>query len=317
MELPDKILSSLETLLEAVSRAVLKKKPEDMAGFLASYFQEFVDFQKANPNLVLTEVVEKLDLKQETWNGKPEEEPSTSNEESCTDSGEDHLEELTLCSSRTTVCPSLISSIPESKHRSGPEGASAPEGSELECVPAQLPAPVEDSSGSVPLVRDVATIVPTLQEDVSAASAAEAAGSQLRVQPWLFMSGEQGPSGSQVLILATDVNQVSSVLLQGQPSSLPPPPPGQEQLQAMPSCSMAEVISTTDKLVTDAEIPSCTLQFPDKIIFSFTGQAPSSIKLSLNAVQDSWLAANNAGFQPEQMEAIAPMESAEQTFCIR
>ncbi|OXB61273.1 hypothetical protein ASZ78_010189, partial [Callipepla squamata] len=72
MELPDKLLSSLGTLLEAVSRAVLKKKPEDMAGFLASYFQEFVDFQKAsfvllfsaNPNLVLTEVVEKLDLKQ-------------------------------------------------------------------------------------------------------------------------------------------------------------------------------------------------------------------------------------------------------------
>ena len=64
MEPPDNVLNCLKTLLEGVSRAVIKQKPEDIAGFLASYFQEFIDFQKENPNLILTEVVEKFDFKQ-------------------------------------------------------------------------------------------------------------------------------------------------------------------------------------------------------------------------------------------------------------
>uniref|UniRef100_A0A8C2Y9P2 RIIa domain-containing protein n=1 Tax=Coturnix japonica TaxID=93934 RepID=A0A8C2Y9P2_COTJA len=46
MEPPDNVLSSLQTLLEGVSKAVIKQKPEDIAGFLACYFQEFIDFQK-------------------------------------------------------------------------------------------------------------------------------------------------------------------------------------------------------------------------------------------------------------------------------
>lgn len=46
MEPPDNVLNCLKTLLEGVSRAVIKQKPEDIAGFLASYFQEFIDFQK-------------------------------------------------------------------------------------------------------------------------------------------------------------------------------------------------------------------------------------------------------------------------------
>ncbi|XP_021244310.1 calcium-binding tyrosine phosphorylation-regulated protein [Numida meleagris] len=332
MEPPDDVLSCLKTLLEGVSRAVLKQKPEDIAGFLASYFQEFIDFQKENPNLVLTEVVEKFDLKQETWNGELEEKTSKCNEallstesqrkESCTDRGEDHPEDLAASSSRVTLCPSPISSIPESKHPPGPDGALSPEGSELAFVPAdpaQLPVPVEDdSSSSVCLVRDVATTVQTLQEDASAASAAEASVSQQGVEPWSSMSGELGPSDGQVLVLTNDVNQVSSLLLQQEPSSLPPlPPPSKEQLQAVPSSSAAEAISTTAKPIMDAEGPSYIQQFPDKIIISFNGQTLSSIKLSLNAGQVSWLAANDAAFQPERMEAIAPMESAEQACCFR
>ncbi|XP_042725498.1 calcium-binding tyrosine phosphorylation-regulated protein [Lagopus leucura] len=330
MEPPDNVLSCLKTLLEGVSRAVIKQKPEDIAGFLASYFQEFIDFQKENPDLVLTEVVEKFDLKQETWNGELEEKTSNHNEallftesqrkESCTDREEDdHLEDLTSRSSRVTLCPSPTSSVPESMHPTGPDRALSPEGSEVEYVPsepAQLPAQVEDS-GSVCLVRDVATTVQTLQEDVSAASAAEASRSQLGVQPWSSMSGELGPSNTQVLVLTTDTNQVSSVHLQEGLSSLPPPPPSKEELQAVPSCSAAKVISTIDKLIMDAEVPSYTQQFPDKIILSFSGQALSSVKLSLNAGQVSWLIANDAVFQPEQMEGIAPMEAAEQACCFR
>ncbi|XP_019469526.1 calcium-binding tyrosine phosphorylation-regulated protein [Meleagris gallopavo] len=331
MELPDNVLSCLKTLLEGVSRAVIKQKPEDIAGFLASYFQEFIDFQKENPDLVLTEVIEKFDLKRETWNGELEEKTSNCDEallltesqrkESCTDREEDHhLEDLTSRSSRVTLCPSPTSSIPESTNPTGPDGALSPEGSELERVPsdpAQLPAHVEDSSGSVCLVRDVATTVQTLQEDVSAASAAEASKSQLGMQPWSSISGDLGPSDTQILVLSTDTNQVSSVLLQEGLSSLPQPPPPKEELHAVPACSAAEAISTTDKMIMDAEVPSYTQQFPDKIIISFSGQALSSVKLSLNAGQVSWLVANDAAYQPEQMEGIAPMESAEQACCFR
>lgn len=264
-----------------------------------------------NPNLILTEVVEKFDFKQESQR-----------KESCTDRGEDRIpEDLASRSSRISLCPSPTSSIPESKHPPGPDEALSPEGSELEYVPsdpAQLPACVEDSNGSVCLVRDVATTAQTLQEDISAASAAEASRSHLEVQPWSSMSGEVGPSDNQILVLTTDINQVSSVLLQEGLSSLPPPPsPTKEELQAVPSCSTAEAITTTDKLIMNAEVPTSIQQFPDKIIISFSGQAFSSVKLSLNAGQISCLAANDAVFQPEQMEAIAPMESAEQACCFR
>lgn len=267
----------------------------------------------------------------ETWNGELEEKTSNCDEallltesqrkESCTDREEDHhLEDLTSRSSRVTLCPSPTSSIPESTNPTGPDGALSPEGSELERVPsdpAQLPAHVEDSSGSVCLVRDVATTVQTLQEDVSAASAAEASKSQLGMQPWSSISGDLGPSDTQILVLSTDTNQVSSVLLQEGLSSLPQPPPPKEELHAVPACSAAEAISTTDKMIMDAEVPSYTQQFPDKIIISFSGQALSSVKLSLNAGQVSWLVANDAAYQPEQMEGIAPMESAEQACCFR
>jgi len=93
--------------------------------------------------------------------------------ESCTDRGEDRIpEDLASRSSRISLCPSPTSSIPESKHPPGPDEALSPEGSELEYVPsdpAQLPACVEDSNGSVCLVRDVATSAQTLQEYISAA----------------------------------------------------------------------------------------------------------------------------------------------------
>uniref|UniRef100_A0A669QW33 RIIa domain-containing protein n=1 Tax=Phasianus colchicus TaxID=9054 RepID=A0A669QW33_PHACC len=330
------VLSCLKTLLEGVSRAVIKQKPEDIAGFLASYFQDFIDFQKGLFChyvfvfcLLFFIIYLFIYYFAETWNEELEEKTSNYNEallftesqrkESCTDRGEDPLEDLTSRSSRITLCPSPASSTPEITHPTGPEGALSPEGSELEYVPsdpAQLPAPVEDSSDSVCLVRDVATTVQTLQEDVSAASAAEASRSQLGVRPWSSMSGEVGPSDTQIFVLTTDINQVSSVFLQEGLSPLPPPPPCKEEV-APPSCSAAEAISTTDKLIMDAEVPSYMQQFPDKIIISFSGQALSSVKLSLNAGQVSFLVANDAAFQPEQTEGIAPMESAEQACCFR
>ena len=56
MEPPDNVLNCLKTLLEGVSRAVIKQKPEDIAGFVLLFSE--------NPNLILTEVVEKFDFKQ-------------------------------------------------------------------------------------------------------------------------------------------------------------------------------------------------------------------------------------------------------------
>ncbi|XP_072186747.1 calcium-binding tyrosine phosphorylation-regulated protein [Excalfactoria chinensis] len=327
MEPPDNVLSCLKTLLEGVNSAVINQKPEDIAGFLASYFQQFIDFQKENPNLAFTEVVEKFDLKQETSNVELEEKTSNNNEalpstesqrkESVTDRGEDQLlEPCEVKSSETTPCSSPTSSIPESKHSTGPDEGSSPELEHVPSDPEQLPSNAEDSSSSVCLVRDVATTAQTIQEDVSAVS--EASKSQLGVQPWSSTSGELGPSDNQVLVLTTDTNQLSSVLLQeGLSPLLPQPPPSKEELQAAPSCSAAEATSTTDKLIMNAEVPSCIQQFPGQIIITFDGQALSSIQLSFNVGPLPCLAANDAMFQPEQMGTVASMESTEQTFCIR
>ncbi|XP_040403825.1 calcium-binding tyrosine phosphorylation-regulated protein isoform X2 [Cygnus olor] len=276
--------------------------------------------------------------------------------EASTDTEEDQLlEDLAIeYSSKVIQCPSAVSSVAENKPSTGPDGASSPEGPELAYVPAdpeQLAAHVLGNSDSAYSVRDVATSVQTLDEDSQAsensfalvdnadedAAAALAAGasveavrSQPGVQHCSSVAGEPGPSDSQADVSTDDVKQVSSVLLQEEPLPFPPPPPpppslsSQGQLQAAPSGSAAEAISTTEgcnKPLVDAEVPPFIEQFPEKIIIPFIEQTAYLLKIEqpLNASQVSCAKtlgppAAAAVCQPERTESTAHMESAEQVY---
>ncbi|NXI65150.1 CABYR protein, partial [Anseranas semipalmata] len=275
----------LKTLLEGVSRAVIKYKPEDTAEFIALYFQELIAFRKDNPNLDVKEVVENFNFKYETLlSNEPQK------REVSTDTEEDQLLEdlATEYISQITQCPSIISSIAENKVPAGPDEASSPEGPGLAYVPAdpaQLAAHVLGNSDSGYSVRDVATSVQTLHEDAqtsensfalvegaaedaAAASAAEASLEAVRSQPgvhcWSSKAGELGPSDSQADVSTNAVDQVSSAPVQEEPLPCPPPSlPSKEQLQAVPSCNTTEAISAAegtslcydDKPIMDAEVP--------------------------------------------------------------
>ncbi|XP_035758909.1 calcium-binding tyrosine phosphorylation-regulated protein [Egretta garzetta] len=183
----------LKSLLEGVSRAAMQNNPDDITEFLALYFQDLVTFRKGNPNLDITELVEKFELVNGAHvlplcafylagNGNERLEEKTleytdtlfsrepKQRDKCTDTEEDQLlEEPDIqYSSRVTQYPSVASSIVESKFPPGSDGASSPEGSELLYVPAepaQLAAHVLGNGSSLYCVRDVATSVQTLYED--------------------------------------------------------------------------------------------------------------------------------------------------------
>ncbi|NWI27257.1 CABYR protein, partial [Sula dactylatra] len=257
----------LKTLLEGVTRAVMENNPDDIAEFFALYFQELVAFQKGNPNLDITELVEKFESVSDTlFSGEPKQ------RDKGTDTEEDQLlEEPDIqYSSKATQHPSVASFIAERKFSLGPDGASSPERPELVYVPAkpaQLAAHVLGNGHSLYSVRDVATSVQTLYEDsqtseneftpvegaaedASAVPAAEASVEALRLQAGVWsqssIAGERGPSDSQ----AKDIDQAASVALREEPSPsallLPPSPAPKDPLQAVPSCSEAEVTSATE-----------------------------------------------------------------------
>ncbi|NWH53554.1 CABYR protein, partial [Fregata magnificens] len=278
----------LKTLLEGVSLAVMENKPDDIAEFFALYFQELVTFRKGNPNLDITELVEKFEFVREYINTLFSGEPKQTDK--CTDTEEDQLlEEPDIqYSSKITQHPSIASSIAESKFSLRSDGASSPERPELVYVPAepaQLAAHVLGNSDSLYSVRDVATSVQTLYEDsqtseneftpvesaaedASAVPAAEASVKALG-SPGVWsessIARELGPSDSQADVSTNDVNQASSVALWEEPSPLSPPPSPapKDLLQAVLSCSEAEVTSTTevvslcwdDEPIMDAEVP--------------------------------------------------------------
>ncbi|KAM6278370.1 calcium-binding tyrosine phosphorylation-regulated protein [Spheniscus humboldti] len=274
----------LKTLLEGVSRAVVENNPDDIAEFFALYFQELVAFQKGNPNLDITELVEKFEFVSEDGNEGLEKKTAEYTDtlfsgepkqrDKCTDTEEDQLlEEPDIqYSSKVTQHPSIASSIAESKLPPGSDGASSPEGPELVYVPAepaQLAARVLGNSDSLYSVRDVATSVQTLYEDsqiseneftpvgsaaedASVVPAAEASVEALRSQPGVWsqssIAGELGPSVSQADVSKNDVNQASLVPLWEEPSPLSPPPSPapKDPLQAVPSCNEAEVTPATE-----------------------------------------------------------------------
>ncbi|XP_009329762.1 PREDICTED: calcium-binding tyrosine phosphorylation-regulated protein [Pygoscelis adeliae] len=139
----------LKTLLEGVSRAVVENNPNDVAEFFALYFQELVTFQKGNPNLDITELVEKFEFISENGNEGLQEKTveytdtlfsgEPKQRDKCTDTEEDQLlEEPDIqYSSKITQHPSIASSIAESKLPPGSDGASSPEEPELVYVPAE------------------------------------------------------------------------------------------------------------------------------------------------------------------------------------
>ncbi|NXS48385.1 CABYR protein, partial [Balaeniceps rex] len=273
----------LKTLLEGVSQAVMENNPDDIAEFFALYFRELVTFRNENGNEGLEEKTSKYT--DTLFAGEPKQ------RDKCTDTEEDQLleEPEIQYSSKITQHPSVASCIAESTFPPGSDGASSPEGPELAYIPAepaQLAAHVLGNSDSLYSVRDVATSAQTLYEDsqtlenefipvegaaedASAVPAAEASVEALRSQPGVWsqssVAGELGPSDSQADISTNDVNQASSVALWEEPSplSLPSLRAPKDPLQAVPSCSEAEVTSTTevvslcwdDEPIMDAELP--------------------------------------------------------------
>ncbi|XP_009984279.1 PREDICTED: calcium-binding tyrosine phosphorylation-regulated protein [Tauraco erythrolophus] len=139
----------LRSLLEGVSQAVLENNPDDVAEFIALYFQEFIAFREENPNLDVTELVEKFEFVSEYGNEELEEKTSKNTDtllsgepkqlDKCTATEEDELleEPDTQYSSKVTQHPSIASSIAESKFSFGSDGPSSPEGPELVYVPAE------------------------------------------------------------------------------------------------------------------------------------------------------------------------------------
>ncbi|KFQ74092.1 hypothetical protein N337_01959, partial [Phoenicopterus ruber ruber] len=144
------------------------------------------------------------------------------------------------------------------------------------------------------------------------------------------IAGELGPSDSQADVSTNDVNQTPSVPLREEPSpsplSPPPSPAPKDPLQAVPSCSEAEVISTTEVVslcwdnepMMDAEVPSYIEQFPQKIIIPLVDQTAYLLKIEqpLSAGQGSSATtigppADDLVCQPERTDSAAQVESAE------
>ncbi|NWR60570.1 CABYR protein, partial [Bucorvus abyssinicus] len=265
----------LKVLLEGVSRAVVEENPDDIAEYFALYFQELVTFRKENGSEGLEE--ETSEFRDDTiFSGEPEQ------RDKCTDTEEDQLlqEPDIQYSSKETQYPSIASSIAESQSPPGFDGASSPEGPDLAYVPAepaQLAAHMLGNSDSFYSVRDVATSVQTLHEDSqisetefltvegdaeddSAVSAAETSVGSVRSQPGVWsqssITGELWLSDSQADVSTNYVNQASAIPLWEEPSPSPAP---KGPLQAVPSCSTAEITSATeswhDEAMMDVEVP--------------------------------------------------------------
>lgn len=77
-------------------------------------------------------------------------------------------------------------------------------------------------------------------------AAVEAVRSQPGVPSQGPVAGELGPADGQAHVSTNDANRGPSVPLWEEPSPLSPSPAPEDPLQAVPSCSKAEVASTTE-----------------------------------------------------------------------
>ncbi|XP_065484018.1 calcium-binding tyrosine phosphorylation-regulated protein [Caloenas nicobarica] len=129
----------LKILLEGVSRAVIESNPDDLTQFFALYFNELVIFQKENPSMDITMLVENLDFSSENGNVGIQDEAleytktlfpgEPRQQDKGTDTEEDQLlEEFeTEYSSKVTQYPSVPSPTAKSKSSIGPARAPSAE----------------------------------------------------------------------------------------------------------------------------------------------------------------------------------------------
>ncbi|XP_074196322.1 uncharacterized protein LOC109452361 isoform X1 [Rhinolophus sinicus] len=127
----------LKTLLEGVSRAVLKTSPQNITQFAAVYFKELILFREGNSSLDIKDLVKQFQqVKVEKWTKgtaqekisksvkEPKEIPTVSQEptrmEKSTDTREDDIAGP-LVSNKTTQCPSAHAELlPEPEETSEP-----------------------------------------------------------------------------------------------------------------------------------------------------------------------------------------------------
>nr|XP_023955343.1 calcium-binding tyrosine phosphorylation-regulated protein isoform X3 [Chrysemys picta bellii] len=254
----------LKTLLEGVSRAVLKTNPSNITEFAALYFRELIAFREENPNLDITDLIREFHFTRvEGWTDRlPEkradlgdvsvvsplsEEPKR--KEKSTDTEEDQLHEgpEPEYSSKITQYPSTHGELAENEPSpTGPEAS--PKGPELAYVPAdpaQLAAQMLGNIDSVHSMKDVATSVQSFPElslssvdttvapvegaaeEATLTPAAEGSAESVRLEPAVQSQASivLGSSSSQAEQSTSDVDQASSTPLQDEPPPPAPPPP--------------------------------------------------------------------------------------------
>ncbi|KAM5221987.1 calcium-binding tyrosine phosphorylation-regulated protein [Ctenodactylus gundi] len=213
----------LKTLLEGVSRAILKTHPSNITQFAAVYFKELMAFREGNSCLDIKDLVKQFhQLKVEKWTEgmTPEKKPESvkvpettsvvsqepARMEKSTDTEEDNVP-VAQFSSKTTQFPSVHAQHPETaeaicgppskpatpKAATPPPSASpAPEFAYVPADPAQFAAqmlgnvPSTHSDESDVLMVDVATSMPVVVEEVPSIEIAE----EVVVAAPLVCSGE-------------------------------------------------------------------------------------------------------------------------------
>ncbi|XP_076991898.1 calcium-binding tyrosine phosphorylation-regulated protein isoform X4 [Tamandua tetradactyla] len=208
----------LKTLLEGVSRAILKTNPPNITQFAAVYFKELILFREGNNSLDIKDLVKQFhQIKVEKWSEgttqekKPEcvKEPEGSSvvsqeptrKEKSTDTEEDNINGP-LFSNKTTQFPSVHAELPQLEETGGAVRGPA---SKLSTPKANTPP----SSPSPAAVSPEFAYVPADPAQFAAQMLAIAASEAGQPPPY---------SNMWTLYCLTDMNQ------QSRPS--PPPAPG-------------------------------------------------------------------------------------------
>ncbi|XP_038622538.1 calcium-binding tyrosine phosphorylation-regulated protein isoform X3 [Tachyglossus aculeatus] len=234
----------LKTLLEGVSRAILRTNPPNITQFAALYFKELILFRDANSSLDIKDLVKQFhQIKVEKWSegreeAKAEDEASrevpppppppqptpasleeekkeVSRQEKSTDTEEDNIAGL-LYSNKTTQFPSFHAEVSEPEER--PEAAVAapsPKASSPKLSsppPSPSPPPPPSSAASPELVY-----VPADPAQLAAQMLAIAASEAGQPPPY---------SNMWTLYCLTDLNQASHASPPPPAGAPPPPQPG-------------------------------------------------------------------------------------------
>ncbi|XP_048662382.1 calcium-binding tyrosine phosphorylation-regulated protein isoform X3 [Marmota marmota marmota] len=203
----------LKTLLEGVSRAVLKTKPSNITQFAAIYFKELIVFREGNNSLDIKDLIKQFHQLKEKWSegvtqekkSEPERTPVVSQEptrmEKSTDTEEDNISAPQF-SNKTTQFPSINTECPQTEGTSeAVRGPSSKPVTPKTTTPPSSPSPAAVSAEFAYVPADPA---------------------QFATQMLALATSEAGQpppySNMWTLYCLTDMNQ------QSRPS--PPPAPG-------------------------------------------------------------------------------------------